>query len=66
MCLGNQNFGADLLPRHTMDRCRGAPSANLVFKILISYKHFFMAVTFPIKLITNCIAILPHEFSSAR
>ena len=43
------------------------PSANLMCKILISYKHFFMAVTFPIRLVARiCIAILPHEFSSAR
>jgi hypothetical protein len=43
------------------------PSASLVYKILISYKHFFMAVTFPIRLVARiCIAILPHEFSSAR
>jgi hypothetical protein len=43
------------------------PSANLVCKILISNKYFFMAVTFPIRLVARiCIAILPHEFSSAR
>ena len=43
------------------------PSANLVFKILTSYKYFFMAVTFPIRLVARiCIAILPHEFSSVR
>ena len=56
-CRGMQCTAAAAAPR----------SANLVCKILVSYKYFFTAVTFPIRLVARiCSAILPHEFSSAR
>lgn len=66
-CVGAIKISVQTCCRGIQWTAAAPPSANLVYKILISYKHFFMAVTFPIRLIARiCIAILPHEFSSVR